>query len=94
MWDLYGAGLQAVAIQTTYVKLINYFPKEIIAGTVSYIDYTRDSFPRVRHLRRTLTNENLSNTSAKCVLFISPIVARRAWRSVNTEPPYYLTLTT
>ncbi|GGE18129.1 DUF2971 domain-containing protein [Primorskyibacter flagellatus] len=63
MWDLYGGGQTAVAIQTTYRKLISAAPSGIYSGMVRYIDFENEwlnednLFYPIMHKRRSFEHE-------------------------------------
>ncbi len=45
MWDLYAKTSEAVAIETTYQRLIKVLPKNALLGLVKYIDYESEWLP-------------------------------------------------
>jgi hypothetical protein len=65
MWKLYGQTNQAVAIQTTYRKLVHALPQDTYVGLVQYIDHENDLMPEgdlddlypFFHKRRSLEHE-------------------------------------
>ena len=64
MWKLYTKSNDAVAIQTTYSKLLNALPEEVFMGLVNYIDYENDWLPEgnifypFMHKRKSFSHEN------------------------------------
>jgi hypothetical protein len=64
MWKLYAKSNDAVAIQTTYSKLVNALPKKTFIGLVNYIDYDNDWLPEgnifypFMHKRKSFSHEN------------------------------------
>ncbi len=50
MWKLYGLYDQCIAIQTTFDRLIESLPSDVIAGSVEYLDYAKDWMPVGNHL--------------------------------------------
>ena len=64
MWKLYTKSNDAVAIQTSYSKLVNVLPKEVHIGLVNYIDYEKDWLPEgnlfypFMHKRKSFSHEN------------------------------------
>ena len=45
MWKLYSNSNEAIAIQSTYKKLCDILPKDVLVGRVEYIDYENDWLP-------------------------------------------------
>jgi hypothetical protein len=45
MWDLYAKINEAVAVETTYDRLLQILPKRVFLGCVNYIDYGKDWLP-------------------------------------------------
>jgi hypothetical protein len=63
MWDLYRDGQHAIAVQTTYRKLIDTLPSGVFAGEVKYIDYNTTLMPEnnlffpIMHKRKSFEHE-------------------------------------
>lgn len=45
MWKLYAQSNEAVAIQSSYAKLVEVLPEDVFVGRVAYIDYEKDWLP-------------------------------------------------
>lgn len=45
MWDLYAKTNEAVAVETTYDRLLQILPEKVFLGCVNYIDYSKDWLP-------------------------------------------------
>ena len=64
MWKLYSKSDEAIAIQTTYSKLVNSLPDDLFIGLVSYIDYETEWLPEgnlfypFMHKRKSFSHEN------------------------------------
>jgi hypothetical protein len=63
MWDLYAKTNEAVAIETSYIKLKNALPENAFLGCVKYIDYDSEwlpegnSFYPFTHKRKSFEHE-------------------------------------
>lgn len=61
---LYSKSDEAIAIQTTYSKLVNSLPDDLFIGLVSYIDYETEWLPEgnlfypFMHKRKSFSHEN------------------------------------
>lgn len=64
MWELYSKGVNAVAIQSTFSKLVANLPTYVNVGLVRYIDYERQTFAKdnsfnaVMHKRKSFEHES------------------------------------
>jgi len=64
MWKMYTKSNEAVAIQSSYSKLLNVLPEEVFIGLVNYIDYDKDWLPEgnlfypFMHKRKSFSYEN------------------------------------
>lgn len=45
MWDLYSKTNESIAIETSYLELINVLPNNCYLGVVNYVDYTNTFIP-------------------------------------------------
>lgn len=63
MWDLYAKTNEAVAIETSYQKLVDCLPDQAFVGLVNYIDYEKEwlpegnSFYPFTHKRKSFEHE-------------------------------------
>lgn len=64
MWKLYSKTNESIAIETTYCKLKNVLPNDIMIGKVRYIDFEKDTinptnvFNSFLHKRKSFEHEN------------------------------------
>jgi hypothetical protein len=63
MWRLYAKSNEAVAVTSTYARLVEVLPRNVFIGAVQYIDYERDwlpegnSFYPFMHKRKSFEHE-------------------------------------
>jgi hypothetical protein len=54
MWKLYASQGGSIALQSTYRRLREVLPPEVLVGKIRYIDYRRTSIPELNALHRCM----------------------------------------
>ena len=67
MWDLYSRSAEAVAVQSTFAKLVAALPSYANVGLVTYIDYEQEFYSRTNLFNALIRSSPRVDDGLACV---------------------------